>query len=73
MARAKCKHCGDIIHAFTCDKCKEEECDIEDQCRECHEELKHGVVQNQNIHIIGHGSGDSVDDDLDAWNHPRKD
>lgn len=50
----KCKHCGDDIKAWTCDKSEKPHA-VLDQCRACHNELRHDIIKNQNIHICGGG------------------
>jgi len=60
-----CKHCGDDAANRKCPVCKKE---IEQECIECHQEVAHGIIKNQNIHIVG-GSKPlcSVEDDPDAY------
>lgn len=38
----RCKHCGDTMARFKCDKCKRI---IIGECHECHAELKHGIIE----------------------------
>ena len=66
-----CKHCGDAIAAWTCEACKPLPVSsrIVDECRECHAELAHDVITNQNIHIVGHEgpwNTQGIDCDVDA-------
>ncbi len=67
MMRMVCIHCNDQVGSWECDICKQV---VVGQCQCCHNELKHGVIKNQNIHIIGAGSPpgtDTIDGDPDAW------
>lgn len=61
-----CRHCGDAIEPWRCETCR---CAVALSCPECHDELAHGVITDQNIHIVGGGDGrlDSIDADPDAW------
>ena len=68
-----CKHCGDNGAAWTCELCVADGCKkklgktIKGQCRTCHDELKHGIIKNQNIHLCS-GSGDILSgDDPSPW------
>ena len=47
-----CKHCGELVKAFKCDRCNLKKKLVEMCCVDCHLELAHGVIRNQNIHII---------------------
>lgn len=51
-----CKHCKEEIpegeDVARCKTCKR---DLVDQCMECHDEIAHGLVVNQNIHVCGNG------------------
>lgn len=49
----KCRHCGDSINVWTCETGDKHE--VADQCRTCHNELSHGIIRIQNIHICGGG------------------
>ena len=61
----KCKHCGDIFRSLFCPICSKL---LDDQCLVCHREIKHDVIQNQNIHIVGSGGGQNgLDRDPDAF------
>lgn len=64
MAVRKCKHCDDIVASWLCDRCGKQRID---QCKACHEELAHGVIKNQNIHVVGSHSAGSANDDPDAF------
>ena len=64
---ATCKHCGDQYedNQELCTTCGEM---LDDVCPECHLELTHGVIRNQNIDITGSGTGPrSPDQDPDAY------
>ena len=66
---SKCKHCGDeVLGGWNCPSCGGRH-GIHNQCRECHSELAHGAIQNQNIHICGspYTGHQGVDGDPDAW------
>ena len=65
----KCKYCEDVIKKANCNLCKINL--LKDKiCLECHKELSHGAIKNQNIVIIGGQSLkiNSIDEDIDAFN-----
>ena len=39
----KCKHCGDTLTVWKCQRCG---CAVLDECVECHDELTHGNIPN---------------------------
>ena len=49
-----CKHCGCNFSPYTCEACERK---IGRSCKECHAEVRHGRIINQNIHIIGGANG----------------
>lgn len=61
----ECFHCGDVVKRLTCPVCDKE---MDRVCFDCHVEVKHGIIQNHNIHIVG-GSRHlcSADEDYDAY------
>jgi len=61
-----CTSCGDWYAPYTCDECGELPVT---KCAECHNELEHDIIVNQNIHIVGSGDGrhDTIDADPDAF------
>lgn len=63
---AICSSCGDETGPWECEICKVEICV---NCPDCHNELIHNVIKNQNIHIIGSSPSmlNSIDDDPDAF------
>lgn len=65
---AICKHCKcGIDNRRKCDTCERI---MSDQCKTCHEEVAHGQIRVQNIHICGNGNGswlNSVENDPDAY------
>lgn len=66
----KCLACGDEFRLYECEKCKEnKKLPLLGYCLECHLELRHDTIQNQNIHIVGgiNGSLNSGDKDPDAY------
>ena len=58
----KCKHCG-CDAGFKCSKCG----DIRDQCKECHAELTHDIIINQNINLCRNIPHKQDSDDIDAY------
>ena len=61
-----CFYCEEKYGPWECGTCKKNT----RTCRDCHNEIKHGVIKNQNVHIIGSGAPpgtDTVDGDPDAW------
>jgi len=48
-----CRYCGDEVYPWTCPKCEATNITFPDCCGECHAELAHGIIRNQNIHIVG--------------------
>lgn len=56
-----CVHCGCGYEAYEC--CGQHE----HACRECHDELVHGVVTDQNIHQCGNTHTTPIDDDSDMY------
>jgi len=66
----ECKHCEcSISGKVACPECG---ITLSDQCKTCHMEVAHGVIKNQNIHIVGSGSGMSVDQDGDAYGRAER-
>lgn len=47
-----CQHCGDVIETQRCSLCGESLRRLR-QCAVCHQELRHDVITNQNIHLCG--------------------
>ena len=61
-----CKHCEDRISSGR--KCSACDQTLVDQCMICHKEIAHGIIKNQNIHIVGSGGGQNgLDRDPDAF------
>ena len=63
-----CVHCRDLFKSWTCETCKKE---IDAECKECHNELKHDSIVIQNIHIIGGRGGveSTIGNDPDMYGH----
>ena len=55
-----CKHCGDPCYNVSCEK----GCLFQDECIDCHNEIRHGIIKNMNIHIIGGPGGPEGIDDI---------
>lgn len=71
---AKCKHCGDSVCPWTCEErkpgSKRTKCGcVATQCRECHNELSHGVIKNQNIHMCSSGYSPTDQDSNGCWSN----
>ena len=73
-----CKYCGDVIEPYVrhCGRCERDDtCSsavLVDACLCCHNELAHGAIRNQNIHIAGHCTSLKVntpDYDPDAYGY----
>jgi len=65
MPKNTCKHCKDTFTGWECGHCGKKQLG---SCKECHFELVHGIIKNQNIHIIGGQGGLSgLDEDTDAY------
>ena len=63
-----CVHCKDDITGN--EQCPGEGCGVflNNECLDCHNERCHGVITNQNIHIVGGSGGlDRSDEDPDAF------
>ena len=48
----KCKHCKELITTWTCLHKKCNGAQIDDECKECHDEAVHGVMLKV-THIVG--------------------
>lgn len=60
-----CRHCGDHYAPYECSMCRARPAF---SCPECHGELAHGLIVDQNVHLSGNTvRGCSVDEDPDAW------
>lgn len=64
-----CKHGAkeEVYSKYTCPKCGRTPVDM---CQECHDEKEHGIIKNQNIHIVGGtkpNKTDGLDNDPDAF------
>lgn len=66
-----CIHCQDDIKIWPCVICQK---DIEAECKLCHNELKHNIIKNQNLHICGSPTSkvNEPDDDTDAYGQSWK-
>jgi len=49
-----CKTCKETVPAELCEHCNKV---VLHSCLDCHKELAHGIVEDQNIHIIGGSDG----------------
>ena len=58
-----CKHCGDTVPPWDCESC---EAKVADQCRCCHDEVAHGKIRIQNIHVCSSRESKANWDDYDA-------
>ena len=54
-----CIHCEDVIHG-KCPTCKKNLAELE-QCSDCHQELVHGKIKNQNVHMTGNAKSSSLE------------
>jgi len=58
MAKKKrktfCKSCEETVPAEYCEECNVV---VIGACLDCHKELVHGLIEDQNIHIIGGNDG----------------
>ena len=64
----KCKHCKEARGKLERPRCPICDKPLTDQCLACHQEIHHGVIRNQNIHIVGRGGGQNgLDRDPDAF------
>ena len=45
-----CTSCGEGLEEWECKACKRV---VGDKCVECHAELAHSIISNQNIHVVG--------------------
>ena len=61
-----CINCKCKYDEWSCESCKK---DIYDRCEECHNEVVHSIIVDQNIHICGgiKTGLDGLDKDPDAW------
>jgi hypothetical protein len=61
-----CKTCKETVKIEGCDICNHS---ITDSCLDCHNELVHGVIEDQNIHVCGGRSSklNTPDYDEDAF------
>jgi hypothetical protein len=66
-----CKHCKDETSLTTCSICDKR---LTKECLTCHNELAHGIIRNENIHICGSPSSklDTPDYDEDAFKKNRE-
>lgn len=54
-----CSYCRDSYCEFQCKKCKKTPLNA---CKECHYELAHNIIVNQNVNFFGGGSYSSDGD-----------
>jgi hypothetical protein len=47
-----CDSCGYSFRTSDCEICEKI---ITDRCIDCHNEIKHDIIKNQNIHIVSSG------------------
>lgn len=67
--RTTCKHCGDPIKFWDCDRGGKTHTVI-DECCTCHNEISHGIVINQNIHICSSPTRRPQDEDANGgWSN----
>jgi len=75
-----CKSCGCEIEGPDCDKrgCQQygtiKNKLFPQRCLECHNELVHGEIKNQNVHVCGGTNSklDGLDKDPDAFKRSEK-
>ncbi len=63
MTQRTCKHCGDPIARSTCEICDRQPWNC---CADCHAEIAHGVVRDQNVHFVSGGDA-TRDEPSPAW------
>lgn len=69
-----CEYCGDPVPDKT--ECKVCGGTLITACMDCHLELAHGIIHNQNVHFVGNSSGAhlcSIDEDVDAYKPSDRD
>ena len=61
-----CKTCKETVEVERCDICRNS---IMGHCLDCHNELAHNIIEDQNIHICGSKSSklDTPEFDEDAF------
>lgn len=67
MSATNCLSCGDKTKAFQCSACG---IVINDRCPDCHNEITHNIIKNQNFHLCGNRSKAIFDDeeyDVDSF------
>jgi len=66
LPQTYCKSCEDVVASEICPICNKQ---IKHACIDCHMELAHNVIKNQNIHQCGRHTNkiNSIDDDNDAF------
>jgi hypothetical protein len=70
-----CTSCQCHFVAYSCDKCNPTKridsasVFVDDKCPECHNELEHDIIVNQNLNLCGNLKlrTNSLDDDTDAF------
>ena len=50
LGKGRCRHCGEVFDRQECVECRQAPVS---ECVECHMELAHGKVSNQNVHFVG--------------------
>lgn len=63
MNQRTCRHCGDRIEPYRCEICNRQAWNC---CAECHAELAHGLVRDQNLHFVS-GADATRDEPSPAW------
>jgi len=60
-----CRHCGDHYEPYQCSTCRAQPAWC---CPECHDELAHEKILDQNVHLTGNTVREhTLDEDPDAW------
>ena len=62
--QSQCKHCDGLYSVFTCETCKKT---IRGVCKECHDEVIHGVITPQFMNPQFGGIDARMDDDGGPW------
>lgn len=65
-----CRYCQDRIAIWMCDTCDSA---VIGSCETCHNEVKHGQIKIQNVHIVG-GTGEghrsiTESEEDSPWHH----
>lgn len=66
-----CRHCGDLLK-IPRPVCKHCGVELADECMDCHDEVKHDIIRDQNMHFAGNPVSLKVngpDYDQDAYGY----